>query len=95
MKEAILGAFTKRKEFDHEREVRIVRMLDSQQTLQNGPLLQFSIPANFIDEFCVDPRADGNLVSTITNQLLAAGVPANTICQSQLYHFNPNKMIFA
>lgn len=94
LKEVINGAFVKRQEFSHEREVRIVRMLDSQQTLLSGALLQFPIPADFIEEFCIDPRADANLVANLTNQLISVGVPANKICQSQLYRFNSHHMIF-
>lgn len=95
LKEVIKGAFVKRLEFEHEKEVRIVRMLDSQQTLLNGPLLQFPIPANFIDEFCIDPRADAALVANLTSQLTAIGIPANKIYQSQLYQFNSHQMILA
>lgn len=95
LKEVINGAFVKRQEFSHEREVRIVRMLDSQQTLLSGALLQFPIPADFIEEFCIDPRADANLVANLTNQLISVGVPANKICQSQLYRFNSHHMIFS
>ena len=94
LKEVINGAFVKRQEFSHEREVRIVRMLDSQQTLLSGALLQFPIPADFIEEFCIDPRADENLVANLTNQLISVGVPANKICQSQLYRFNSHHIFF-
>ena len=45
LREVIKGAFVKRMEFEHEKEVRIVRMLDSQQTLLSGAILQFPIPA--------------------------------------------------
>ena len=93
LKEVINGAFVKRLEFDHEKEVRIVRMLDSQQTRQSGALLQFPVLPDFIEEFCIDPRADANLVANLTNQLTTLGVPANKICQSQLYQFNSHQMI--
>ena len=69
LKEVIKGAFVKRMEFEHEKEVRIVRMLDTQQTLRSGALLQFLIPADFIDEFCIDPRADATQVAKMINMM--------------------------
>lgn len=94
LKEVIKGAFVKRMEFEHEKEVRIVRMLDSQKTLLSGAILQFPIPADFIDEFCIDPRADDDLVADLTSQLTSLGIPANKICKSQLYQFNSHHMVF-
>lgn len=93
LKEVIKGAFVKRKEFEHEKEVRIVRMLDSEQMRHSGPLIQFPIPAHFIDEFCIDPRADAAKVSELTNKMTSIGIPANKICQSQLYQFNSHHMM--
>lgn len=93
LKEVIKGAFVKRKEFEHEKEVRIVRMLDSQQTLHSGELLQFPIPVDFIEEFCIDPRADNALEANLSSQLTAIGIPSNKICKSQLYQFNSHKMV--
>lgn len=93
LREVINGAFVKRKEFEHEKEVRIVRMLDTQQTFRSGALLQFPIPADFIDEYCIDPRADANLVASLTNQLTSIGIPLNKIVHSELYHFNTHKMV--
>lgn len=93
LKEVIKGAFVKRMEFEHEKEVRIIRMLDSQQTLQSGAMLQFPIPADFIEEFCIDPRADDAMVANLTSQLISIGIPANKICKSQLYQFNSHQMV--
>lgn len=93
LREVIKGAFVKRMEFEHEKEVRIVRMLDSQQTLLSGAILQFPIPADFIDEFCIDPRADAAQEANLTSQLTSIGIPANKICKSQLYQFNSHQMV--
>lgn len=95
LKEVIKGAFVKRKEFEHEKEVRIVRMLDSQQAQTSGSTLQFAIPVDFIDEFCIDPRADSILAARLTAQLTAMGIPTNKIIQSKLYHFNSHQIIFS
>ena len=94
LKEVVKGAFVKRMEFEHEKEVRIVRMLDSQQTLLSGAFLHFPIPADFIEEFCIDPRADDAMVANLTNQLTSIGIPASMICKSQLYQFNSHQMVF-
>lgn len=94
LKEVIKGAFVKRKEFEHEKEVRIVRMLDSQQAQTSGSTLQFAIPVDFIDEFCIDPRADSILAARLTAQLTAIGIPTNKIIQSKLYHFNSHQIFF-
>lgn len=93
LKEVIKGAFVKRKEFEHEKEVRIVRMLDSEQTRGSGPLMQFPIPADFIDEFCIDPRADTAIVSELTSKMTTIGIPTNKIFQSQLYQFNSHHIV--
>lgn len=93
LKEVIKGAFVKRKEFEHEKEVRIVRMLDTQQTFLSGAYLQFPIPSDFIEEFTIDPRADDALVANLTNQLTSIGIPANKICKSQLYQFKSHQLV--
>lgn len=93
LKEVVNGAFIKRNEFDHEKEVRIVRILDSEHIFLSGSLLQFPIPIDFIEEFCIDPRANPDLEAGIVNQLIAAGAPSDKIVKSQLYHFNAYKMI--
>lgn len=94
LKEVIKGAFVKRKEFEHEKEVRIVKMLDSEHTQEKVQLLQFPIPVDFIDEFCIDPRASSDVVAKLKNQLMSVGIPENRIIQSRLYQFNSHKMIF-
>ena len=84
----------KRKEFEHEKEVRIVKMLDSEHTQEKVQLLQFPIPVDLIDAFCIDPRASSNVVAKLKNQLMSVGIPENRIIQSRLYQFNSHKMIF-
>lgn len=74
--------------------MRIVRILDSANTLLSGPFLQFPIPVDFIDEFCIDPRADSAIEANISGQLTSLGVPNIKITKSQLYQFNANKLEF-
>ncbi len=95
LKEVVKGAFVKRDEFNHEKEVRIVRILDSAKTILSGPFLQFPIPVDFIDEFCIDPRADSAIEANISSQLTALGVPNGKITKSHLYQFNANNLKFS
>ena len=88
------GAFVKRKEFSHEQEVRIVRILDSEQSSKAGKLLYFPINSQFIEEFCIDPRANDQLTQQLTNDLINAGAPQNIITKSSLYQFTANRIVF-
>jgi hypothetical protein len=90
----IKGAFVKRIEFDHEEEVRIVRIMDSQDTFLAGNLLYFNIDIDFIEELCIDPRVDDAMEQNIRTQLVAAGAPAHMVIKSQLYSFNSHRIIF-
>ena len=90
----ITGAFVKRLEFNHEEEVRIIRMLDSQDTFLAGNLMYFNIGADFIEELCIDPRVDDAEELNLRTQLLAAGANANIITKSQLYQFNTHRIEF-
>lgn len=95
IKEVVKGAFVKRIEFHHEQEIRIIRILDSEQTALADPLLKFPIPADFIEEFCIDPRADENVQDIISAQLQEVGVQPDLIVKSQLYHFNAHNIQFS
>lgn len=90
----VRGAFIKRIEFDHEEEVRIVRILDSHDTLLAGNLLSFTIGQDFIEELCIDPRADAAEEQNYRAQLTAAGAPAAIVTKSQLYQFNSHQIFF-
>lgn len=90
----VKGAFVKRIEFSHEQEVRIVRILDSLQMNNLGDLLYYPINSQFIEELCIDPRADNNLTQQLTNDLINAGASQNIIIKSSLYQFNSNNIVF-
>lgn len=90
----VMGAFVKRIEFNHEEEVRIVRIMDSHDTFLAGDLLYFNIGEDFIEELCIDPRVDNTTEQDIRTQLVAAGAPANIIVKSQLYSFISHRIIF-
>lgn len=92
--EVVKGAFVKRTEFSHEQEVRIVRILDSLQMNNIGDLLYYPINSQFIEELCIDPRADNNLTQQLTNDLINVGASKNIIIKSSLYQFNSNNIVF-
>ena len=92
--EVVNGAFIKRTEFCHEQEVRIVKILDSEQTTKAGELLYFPINSQFIEELCIDPRADDHLTLQLTNELINAGASQNIITKSSLYQFSANNIVF-
>lgn len=92
--EMVYGAFVKRSEFEHEHEVRIIKILDSKNTNPSLKFLQYPISDDFIDEFCIDPRVDKNTYEALKKQLLEAGVQPKLICQSPLYHFNKYTLTF-
>lgn len=83
--------FMKRIEFQHEHEVRIIISYaqDDSRVTEKG--ITFAInPANFIDEYLIDPR----LVNTdrekeVRQRLIDLGSDETKIQTSQLYHFNP------
>lgn len=88
------GAFIKRQEFAHEQEVRIIKILDSEQTRTAQPKLQFSIPNDFIEEYCIDPRADAAQNAYLRDRLIAAGVNTHLITRSCLYDFQSHSIVF-
>lgn len=90
----VKGSFIKRTEFSHEQEVRIVRILDSEQSTKAGELLYFPINSQFIEELCIDPRADNRITQQLTNDLMKAGASQNIITKSSLYQFNANSIVF-
>lgn len=79
----------KRIEFLHEHEVRII--ISYAQDDSRVKEITFAInPANFIDEYLIDPR----LVNTVREKevqkrLIGLGSDETKIQTSQLYHFNP------
>lgn len=86
-------AFVKRIEFDHEHEVRIVKILDSQHARNNGPLLTYPLVPGFIEELTIDPRASVGLVDQLRDLMVAVGANPNLINQSNLYQFTPHRIL--
>lgn len=83
--------FMKRVEFQHEHEVRIIISYAQDDSRVKEKGIAFAInPANFIDEYLIDPR----LVNTdrekeVQQRLINLGSDKTKIQISQLYHFNP------
>lgn len=85
--------FLKRTEFDHEKEFRIIKMLDS-RTAANAKQykrLAFSINDSdkFIDGYLLDPRLDDETYREQKQQLVNLGANPDKISQSSLYSFTP------
>ena len=83
--------FMKRIEFQHEHETRIIISYAQDDSRVKEKGITFAInPANFIDEYLIDPR----LVNTdrekdVLQRLIDLGSDETKIQTSQLYHFNP------
>lgn len=74
--------FIKRIPFIHEKEIRIIKILDS--TTPHHDMLTYSIANNFFDEFVIDPRIkDARIVNRI-RQILG-NLSLTQVRQSELY----------
>lgn len=86
--------FMKRKEFRHEKEFRIVFLLDSTE-VDNYKMykrLAFRINVNyFIEEYCLDPRLTDKEYSKQKSNLMEQGVNSKMIRKSDLYAFAPQE----
>lgn len=83
--------FIKRKEFEHESEVRIVFAFSNNKLDVTIPkFLSFSInPDDFIEEYLLDPRLDSEDAELIKKRMVEAGADADKIKLSKLYQFTP------
>lgn len=92
--------FVKRKEFEHENEVRfIITKSDWNAGLEDIGEQEDSIfmdiePSDFIEEIRIDPRANDVLYNQITESINAV-MPGLLITKSQLYAFNNNTINLA
>lgn len=89
--------FKKRKEFSHEEEFRVITMFDS-QTLMKYPekkriAFQISNLDDFIDSYVLDPRLEESNYNTLRDCLLSYGIDPDKISKSNLYHFDPIKVL--
>ncbi len=88
--------FMKRKEFAHEEEFRAILMLNLEQTakFQNYKRLAFDINlADFIDEYCFDPRLNKDVCDLQRIKLVEMGVDSYKITRSTLYDFQPHTFV--
>jgi hypothetical protein len=84
-KEAVKTLLLKRKEFDHEKEVRLIYSASSQKYDLSKSIYQYPVePNELIDELLFDPRFDTNLFSCVKDKLTSIGYK-NPISISELY----------
>ena len=85
--------FVKRKEFDHEREFRAIKLMDTSTINQTYMYkrIAFTIPDldNFIDSYTLDPRLSDADYNSLRDKLIQLGVKPDKICKSNLYEFVP------
>lgn len=78
--------FTKRKEFQHEKEVRYIYATNN---YHRASTIEMSLnPLALFDEFTIDPRLSRNQFCDIRRQLEGLGIAAAKINQSGLYKFD-------
>ena len=85
--------FIKRKEFDHESEFRVMKLMDSSTIAQTKEYkrIAFNIPdiSVFIDSYTLDPRLSSSDYLQLRNRLVGLGADPARISQSTLYQFTP------
>lgn len=78
--------FVKRKEFEHEKEFRIIFIADFDSQERKQGYIDFDIdPNTFIDEITLDPRLNDAEEKLVVDKLLSLGY-TGTILKSKLYH---------
>ncbi len=94
MRVMIESFFVKRKPFEHEQEVRIIRTIPGDFSDVGVEFLEFEIdPHQLIDEFVIEPRLTTEQSDEVKRKLVDLGVAADKIRQSDLYKFKPTKII--
>ena len=84
--------FLKRSEFEHEKEFRIIKMLDSStaESAKQYKRLAFKININdFIESYLLDPRLDEKTFEQQKQDLVNLGADPHKIFKSSLYSFKP------
>lgn len=96
----IVGAFLKRKAFEHEREVRLATLNNDAclgHVYEDCSHIRLSLnPMEFITEITIDPRASGWYVETIQDYCERAGfatIPVKSSLYSPLYPRLPSWVI--
>ena len=83
---------TKRLEFEHEKEVRIIKILPT--TEYSSEYLDMPIdPFDFFEEFTIDPRVSDTTENTIRKILETMGIDSHKINKSKLYSLKKYKLI--
>lgn len=85
---------TKRKEFVHESEVRLLYFdPDNNAHLKQGDIYPIPVnPHTLIDEVCIDPRMDDEIdIEAMTKKIKRLGFNG-TITKSDLYQFEPARV---
>lgn len=88
--------FLKRYEFNHEKEFRIIKMLDSSVAARANRYkrLAFKVDIeNFIERYVLDPRLDNKTFCKQKHQLVKLGADPSKISKSSLYSFKPLTII--
>lgn len=84
--------FLKRREFEHEHEFRVIKILDEETSNKVEPYKRicFSIdPADFIEGYLLDPRLSEAEFEKKKNLLRSLGADIKKVSQSKLYQFEP------
>ena len=84
--------FLKRKEFEHEHEIRLIKSIDSnsEELVNSVKRLAFRININdFIESYRLDPRLDNATFETQKEYLINLGADSSKISRSHLYEFTP------
>lgn len=84
--------FMKRTEFAHEKEFRVIKMLESKEAanFRNHKRLAYKVePDSFIDSYLLDPRLSDDEFVRLKTELVGLGIRPDKISRSQLYDFSP------
>lgn len=86
---------TKRKEFEHEEEVRIIKMITDDKPLPNPEdHIKIALDPNFFfDEIVLDPRITDNEEIQLKKAIESKGADSRKIRKSSLYSFTPQTII--
>ena len=89
VKEELLGSlFTKRTEFEHEKEARIIIGVDNEVLRDYQRYIDVPFdPLALFNSFMIDPRESRKNETIIRAILTQMGVPEERISKSQLYTF--------
>lgn len=81
--------FTKREEFSHESEARVIVGIDTTPSVENMEYCDVGFdPYDMFDGFVIDPRVTPEQEEQIRNLLHEAGVQDDKVSKSQLYTFH-------